>query len=284
MLRREVRATLRDPFTLGMLDRGAAGGAAAVRLHALDRGRRTCGLGVYDASQAAGEPPRDRRPRRRPATSLLHRATRRAHGDRARAWSAGEMSAALDHSARLRSRLLRRRRRRRQRRDPACSTTGAEAVLAGNAEALGIAARRTIAATHRRRARRAWRPGARRRRRVEVVVDARSSTRRLDGVPYMVAGTFGFVLTFLTTLLTAVSIVNERLSRHLRAAPGHAGDARSRSCSASCCRSGAVFAFDVVLMVLAPRAAAWTSGRTAARCSSSAISVVLRAASRWRSG
>jgi len=34
---------------------------------------------------------------------------------------------------------------------------------------------------------------------------------RLDGRPFMVAGTFGFVLSFLTTLITAVSIVNEKL-------------------------------------------------------------------------
>src|SRR5262249_15608831 len=35
---------------------------------------------------------------------------------------------------------------------------------------------------------------------------------RLDGTPFMVAGVFGFVLSFLTTLITAVTIVNERRS------------------------------------------------------------------------
>lgn len=45
---------------------------------------------------------------------------------------------------------------------------------------------------------------------VEVVTRAVFNPR-LEGKPFMVAGTFGFVLSFLTVLITAVSIVNERL-------------------------------------------------------------------------
>ena len=37
-------------------------------------------------------------------------------------------------------------------------------------------------------------------------------SRAWTGTPFMVAGVFGFVLSFLTTLITAVTIVNERLS------------------------------------------------------------------------
>ena len=66
----------------------------------------------------------------------------------------------------------------------------------------------------------------------------------------MVAGTFGFVLSFLTTLLTAVSIVNERLSGtfdQLQLTPA----STLEILLGKLLPLGAVFAFDVVLMVLA---------------------------------
>jgi ABC-2 type transport system permease protein len=72
----------------------------------------------------------------------------------------------------------------------------------------------------------------------------------LDGVPYMVAGTFGFVLTFLTTLITAVSIVNERLQgtfEQLQVTPATSLEIFL----GKMIPLGAVFAVDVVLMVLA---------------------------------
>jgi ABC-2 type transport system permease protein len=71
----------------------------------------------------------------------------------------------------------------------------------------------------------------------------------LDGVPYMVAGTFGFVLTFLTTLITAVSIVNERLQgtfEQLQVTPATAQEIFL----GKVLPLGGVFAVDVVLMVL----------------------------------
>jgi ABC-2 type transport system permease protein len=71
---------------------------------------------------------------------------------------------------------------------------------------------------------------------------------RLDGVPYMVAGTFGFVLSFLTTLITAVSIVNERLSgtfEQLQVTPATSLEIFL----GKILPLGAVFALDVVLMV-----------------------------------
>ena len=71
----------------------------------------------------------------------------------------------------------------------------------------------------------------------------------LDGVPFMVAGTFGFVLSFLTTIITAVSIVNERLTgtfEQLQVTPATALEIFL----GKVLPLGAVFALDVVLMVL----------------------------------
>lgn len=72
----------------------------------------------------------------------------------------------------------------------------------------------------------------------------------LDGVPYMVAGTFGFVLTFLTTLITAVSIVNERLQGTFEQLQVTSATSLEIFLG-KMIPLGAVFAVDVVLMVLA---------------------------------
>lgn len=71
----------------------------------------------------------------------------------------------------------------------------------------------------------------------------------LDGTPFMVAGTYGFVLTFLTTLITAVSVVNERLSgtfEQLQVTPATSAEI----VLGKILPLGAVFTADVVLMVL----------------------------------
>jgi ABC-2 type transport system permease protein len=71
----------------------------------------------------------------------------------------------------------------------------------------------------------------------------------LEGTPFMVAGTFGFVLTFLTTLITAVSIVNEKLSgtfEQLQVTPATSGEI----VLGKILPLGGVFALAVVLMVL----------------------------------
>jgi ABC-2 type transport system permease protein len=80
---------------------------------------------------------------------------------------------------------------------------GAEAVLAGNAEG---ALNGLLAATGAR-----LRGGGAPASGVAVATDVLFNPR-LDGTPFMVAGTFGFVLSFLTTLITAVTIVNERMA------------------------------------------------------------------------
>jgi ABC-2 type transport system permease protein len=80
---------------------------------------------------------------------------------------------------------------------------GAETVLAANAEG---ALRALVASSG---ARLAKQPVAARG--VGITTGVLYNPR-LDGTPFMVAGVFGFVLSFLTTLITAVTIVNERLS------------------------------------------------------------------------
>src|SRR5439155_1638849 len=72
---------------------------------------------------------------------------------------------------------------------------------------------------------------------------------RLEGKPFMVAGTFGFVLSFLTTIITAVSIVNERLTGtfdQLQVTPATSAEILL----GKLLPLGAVFAFDVVVMML----------------------------------
>jgi ABC-2 type transport system permease protein len=72
---------------------------------------------------------------------------------------------------------------------------------------------------------------------------------RLDGTPFMVAGTFGFVLSFLTTLITAVSIVNERLTGtfdQLQVTPATSIEIFL----GKILPLGGVFALDIVLMVV----------------------------------
>jgi ABC-2 type transport system permease protein len=197
---REVRATLRDPFTLGML---IAVPLAALMVFGftLSTEAKNLGLGVYDQSQTTAS--------RRVLADivatgdfLLRPYPSRTEIDRA--FRAGEVSAALiippDFDRDLRD----------GRRDAAANIQvlydGAETVLAGNTEA---SLRGTISASIAALggAQRQPAPGGGG---VEVLVAALFNPT-FDGVPYMVAGTFGFVLTFLTTLLTAVSVVNERL-------------------------------------------------------------------------
>ena len=88
---------------------------------------------------------------------------------------------------------------------------GGEAVLAGNAEGflrglMAATALRVDAHAHPSERQ----PTAPHSSGVAVVTRALFNPR-LDGKPFMVAGTFGFVLSFLTVLITAVSIVNEKL-------------------------------------------------------------------------
>ena len=71
----------------------------------------------------------------------------------------------------------------------------------------------------------------------------------LDGVPFMVSGTFGFVMSFLTTLIVAVSIVNERAAgtfEQLQVTPATSIEILL----GTVLPLGGVFAVDIVLMML----------------------------------
>ena len=245
LMLREVRATLRDPFTLGMLI-AVPLAALLVFGFTLSTEAKGLGLGVYDQSETTAS--------RRILADIvatgdfvLHRYPSRTAIDRA--FRTGDVSAALiippDFDRDLR--------------DGAADATaniqilydGAETVLAGNTEAsLRGTIGATIAALGGQQRLAAAPSGG-----VEVIVDALFNPT-FDGVPYMVAGTFGFVLTFLTTLLTAVSVVNERLGgtfEQLQVTPATALEI----VLGKLLPLGGVFTFDVVLMVLA---AGWLLG------------------------
>jgi len=117
---------------------------------------------------------------------------------------------------------------------------GAEAVLAGNAEGF---LRSMVAATGARLVQRGTATGG-----IRVTVRALYNPT-LAGVPFMVAGTFGFVLSFLTTLITAVSIVNERMNgtfEQLQVTPATSLEIFL----GKLLPLGAMFTLDVVLMVV----------------------------------
>jgi ABC-2 type transport system permease protein len=251
LVRREVNATLRDPFTLGVL---IAVPLVALLLFGfiLSTKVENMRIGIYDASRSSAS----RRLIADLAASDSFRPRSFETGEAIeRALVRGEIGAGLVIPADFERDLLR-------------ATAGgappelrvlydgAEAVLAGNTEAFfgGIAratgaqlvasdvtARRLVASIGTG----SPAPGGG----VAVVTRALFNPT-FEGTPFMVAGTFGFVLSFLTTLLTAVSIVNERQSGtfdQLQLTPA----STLEILLGKLLPLGAVFAFDVVLMVLA---------------------------------
>ena len=121
---------------------------------------------------------------------------------------------------------------------------GAEVVLAGNAEgfleSIVAASVREIATGTAAAAA----PGG-----VAISTSALFNPT-LDGRAYMVSGTFGFALTFLTTMLTAVAIVTERVNgtfEQLQVTPATSLEILG----GKILPLGAIFAFDVLVMVVA---------------------------------
>ncbi|HYC23456.1 MAG TPA: ABC transporter permease [Candidatus Bathyarchaeia archaeon] len=261
LLRREVRATFRDPFTMSILV-SVPVGALLLFGFILATNVKHLALGVLDASQTsssrrlvaelAADGSFDPRPYR----------TREAID---RALVAGEIGVAIVIPPSF----------ERDRADDATSVgtaqvqviyDGAEAVLAGNAEGflqgLIAASARGIAAT--RSPPEPGPPGTEVRSSPGAAESAATATlvpgsvdvvskalfnATLDGKPFMVAGTFGWVLSFLTTLITAVTIVNEKLTgtfEQLQVTPATSLEILL----GKLLPMGAVFAFDVVLMVL----------------------------------
>ena len=246
LIRREARATLRDPFTVGILI-AVPLGALLLFGFTLSTEVRSLGLGVVDESQTASS--------RRLIADV------QANGDFVprvlasreaitHALVAGQISAAMIVPPTF-DRALREATPGAAAAEVQLLYDGAETIVAGNAEASlrsQITASVAALASEQR-----GRPAGGRldapRGGIEVVSRVLFNPT-LDGTPYMVAGTFGFVLTFLTTLITAVSIVNERLQgtfEQLQVTPATSLEIFL----GKVLPLGAVFAVDVALMVLA---------------------------------
>jgi ABC-2 type transport system permease protein len=239
---REVRATLRDPFTLVTL--------VAVPILALlafstvlSTEVRSMRLGVHDESRS---PASRRLVADLAAVGAFEPIAYRTASALEAALVAGELGVGLvippDFQNELRS-------RDREVEPPALQVwyDGAETILAGNAQAFLTS---IAAASGARVAARAvdrdpaGAPGSG----TAVVVRALFNPR-LEGVPFMVAGTFGFVLSFLTVLITAVSIVNERIQGtfdQLQLTPATSLEILL----GKLLPMGAVFSLDMVLMVV----------------------------------
>ena len=246
LIRREARATLRDPFTLGML---IAVPLAALLLFGFTLSTEVHGLalGVRDESQTTAsrrliadlQANGDFRLRVLPSREAIERAL-----------IAGRISAAVVIPPTF-DRALRDATPGDAAAEVQLLYDGAETVVAGNAEASlrGLIGASVAALIGADRAHGADAPGAPPPRGIDVVPRVLFNPT-LDGTPYMIAGTFGFVLTFLTTLITAVSIVNERLQgtfEQLQVTPATSLEIFL----GKVLPLGAVFAVDVVFMVLA---------------------------------
>jgi ABC-2 type transport system permease protein len=242
LMLRESRATLRDPFTLAILVLVPLG-ALLLFSSVMSTEVRGITLGVVDASES-------RLSRRlladlqAPGTFRLRNYPDRAALDRALV--GGEIAVAV-----VLPPDLDRDRRRRGRPQIQVLYDGTEVVLAGNSEA-SLTALMTATAAGELGARASIGP-------VDGVPGMRSGhisvvphvlfNPRLDGVPFMVSGTFGFVMSFLTTLIVAVSIVNERSAgtfEQLQVTPATSIEILL----GKVLPLGGVFAVDVVLMML----------------------------------
>ena len=235
LLRREVRATLRDPFTMTILVTVPLAALLAFGF-VLATDVKHLALGVHDAS---GSPASRRLVADLAATGTFDPKPFSTRAALDRALRSGALGAAIvippDFDRALAGGP--------GRDAPTVQVIydAGEAVLAGNAEGF---LRSLIASTGVAIAPSAGRDGGG----VEVTTRALFNAR-LDGKPFMVAGTFGFVLSFVTTLITAVSVVNERLTGtfdQLQVTPATSAEILL----GKIVPLGAVFALDVVLMLV----------------------------------
>ncbi len=242
LLIREVRATLRDPFTLTIL--------VAVPLAALlafsfviSAEVSHLPLGVHDADGSASS--------RRLVAELEAGGSFRVRPYATR----GALSAALVGGEVSGGIVIPPDFERSVQQVPAGGSRpevqviydGAEVVLAGNADAFLTGIVTAAGASISRRAQGAA-PQPREEPRLTVVTHALFNPK-LSGTPFMVAGTFGFVLSFLTVLITAVSIVNERIGgtfEQLQLTPA----TNLEILLGKLLPLGAVFAVDVVIMLV----------------------------------
>jgi ABC-2 type transport system permease protein len=241
---REARATWRDPFTMTILVTVPLA-ALLVFSSILSTEVKGLALGVHDACGTASS--------RRLVAELSARGT---FSPRRFATREGLDRALVDGSVSVAfvippdfDRSLRAGRSREAAAQVEVVYDGAEAVLAANAEGF---LRGLVAAAV---ADLAGGAGARDDGGADGPPGVAVMTRalynpELDGTRYMVAGVFGFVLSFLTTLITAVSIVNERITgtfEQLQVTPATSFEILL----GKILPLGAVFAVDVVLMMLA---------------------------------
>jgi ABC-type multidrug transport system permease subunit len=242
LMRREVQATFRDPFTMAILI-GVPLVALILFGFILATDVKHLALGVYDGARTAAS--------RRIVADLAANGTFDVEAYRSveaigAALRSGELSVGVvlppDFDEDLQGAA-----RGPERAQIQILYDGAEAALAGNAEAslksLVSATARSLGEPDRpAEGSAAARPG------VRVVVRSVFNPR-LEGKPFMVAGTFGFVLSFLTVILTAVSIVNEKLQgtfEQLQVTPATSLEI----VLGKLLPLGGVFALDVVLMVV----------------------------------
>ena len=237
---REVRATLRDPFTLVTL---VAVPLVALLAFSSVLATNVVGmsLGVFDASASAIS--------RRVVADLAAGGAfaPRSYGSREAVEAAlvrGDVETALVFPPDLERASA----RRVDGTAPEVQVLydGAETVLAGNADAF---LRAIVTASGLRLVEREVRRSASGAAPAAVAIATHALFNpTLDGRPFMVAGTFGFVLSFLTVLITAVSIVNERLQGtfdQLQLTPATTVEILL----GKLLPMGAVFSIDVVLMV-----------------------------------
>jgi ABC-type multidrug transport system permease subunit len=247
LVRREVQATFRDPFTVTIL---VSVPIAALLLFGfiLATDVKHLSLGLYDGARSASS--------RRLVADLAANGTfditayesPDAIGD---ALGSGAISVGVVIPADFDDDT---RRSRPGAEPPRVHVLydGGEAALAGNAEAFANSLLQASAPTIGDQSRdpsRSVVPGAERAAGGIGVVSRAVFNPGLEGTPFMVAGTFGFVLSFLTTLITAVSIVNEKLAgtfEQLQVTPATSIEILL----GKLLPLGAVFAFDVVLMVM----------------------------------
>ena len=239
LLVREARATWRDAFTMTILV-SVPLAALLVFSSILSTEVKDLALGVHDACGTASSRRLVAELSARGTFSARRFATRDALD---RALVDGSLSVALVIPPDF-DRQLRGGRTREAAAQLEVIYDGAEAVLAANAE--GFLRGLVTAAV----ADLAGGADARDGPRGVAVVTRALYNPELDGTRFMVAGVFGFVLSFLTTLITAVSIVNERITgtfEQLQVTPATSLELLL----GKILPLGAVFAADVVLMMVA---------------------------------
>lgn len=240
LMLREVRATLRDPFTMFVMISVPLGSLlsfgyiVSTEVHDIQ-------LGVFDGASSALS-------RRLVAELTSNDNFEAIHYESREQVEQAMIGGRIGAAVLIPADFERARLRSGSGSEPAAIQVfydGAEPILAGNAEATLRGMVQAVLADVSPEAL----PAARiQSRSVQASVRAVFNPT-LDGRPYMVAGTFGFVLTFLTTLITAVSIVNERLTgtyEQLQLTPA----TPLEILLGKMVPLGAVFSFDLVLMML----------------------------------